>query len=152
MKRNDCSQLGGRSVTLLLVAVAILPLTLANCSKKSTPPVALPRDHVGWGEYKSQAIVIALPSDETELILKHEAIPYFVSIEGELVGMQAMEMPFPLGEGVSLDGIQVDSIVKFTFEVDWNPSYFITSITVLPAETELDFSDREPPTVYHTGP
>ena len=30
-------------------------------------------------------------------------------------------------------------------------AYFITSISVLPKETELDFSDREPPTTYDTG-
>lgn len=130
------------------MAAAIVPLT--NCSKE--PVVVLPPLHVGWGQYDSRAIVIALPADGNDLVLKHEAIPTFMSIEGECDGMQAMQMPFPLGEGVSLEGLNVDDIVTFSFEVDWDPGFFITSISVLPEETELDFSYVEPATIYITGP
>ena len=136
-----------------LVLAALVGLTLAGCFR-SEEPVQIEADelHIGWGVYFTRALVVALPADGQELELKHEAIPTFLSIKGEMIGMQAMQMPFPLGEGVSIEGIEVGDKVEFTFEVDWDPGYYIVSISALPDETELDFSKKDPPTVYNTGP
>jgi Cu/Ag efflux protein CusF len=135
-----------------LVAALAVPMALSGCFREPAPTEPEQSDHVGWGIYDARGIVVALPADGEDLMLKHEAIPTFRNIEGELVGMNSMQMPFPLGEGVSLEGIEVGDMVAFTFEVDWDPAYFIRSIEVLPEETELDFSAQEVPTVYETGP
>ena len=59
-----------------------------------------------------------------------------------VLGMKSMTMAFPVGEGVSLEGIEVGDLVTFTFVTVWGenyPEYRVTEITELPAETELEF-------------
>ena len=72
--------------------------------------------------------------------MRHEAMPGFVGIDGEVVGMESMTMPFPVGEGVELDGVEVGDKVGFTLEVEWegDPPYRITRVEELGAETVLD--------------
>ena len=55
--------------------------------------------------------------------------------------MNSMIMPFPLGEGVSLEGFTIGQPVEFDWEVDWegSPPYYITSLRPLPDDTVLDF-------------
>lgn len=136
----------------LAVAVPMSLVSLGGCSKEPEPTAIEQGLHVGWGVYDVRGVVVSLPEGGADLVIRHEAIGHFVSIKGEMVGMQAMQMPFPLAAGVSLEGIGVDDLVAFTFEVDWDPSYAIIAIEVLPAGTELDFSFKEVPTVYETGP
>lgn len=157
MSRTDLAssprQVKTRLIGLRLVLSALLPMALVGCFRAEEPAqVIVDETHVGWGEYYSRAEVVALPVDGGGITLRHEAIPTFLSIKGEMVGMQPMQMPFPLGEGVSIEGIEVGDKVEFTFEVDWDPGFFIVSISALPEETELDFSKKDPPTVYETGP
>ena len=136
-----------------LVLAALVPLTIAGCPRnEESAQVVVDEIHIGWGVYSVRAMVVALPVDGGGITLKHEAIPMFVDIKGDIVGMQPMQMAFPLGEGVSIEGIEVGDKVEFTFEVDWDPGFFIVSISTLPDETELDYSKKDPPTVYETGP
>ena len=82
----------------------------------------------------------ALPA--SDLQIQHEPIPSFANGKGEVVGMRAMAMPFPVAPAVSLDGLAVDDLVEFTFEVRWGeegPRWRVTRITELPAGTTLDF-------------
>lgn len=83
----------------------------------------------------------------SEFQVHHEAIDTFVGRDGRLVGMSAMVMPFPLGEGVSLDGIAPGDIVEVTFEVNWesDPYFQVTRLTELPPETALVFGKTKPP-------
>ena len=150
---TDPMRAGMRVIAWRLVLAACIPLTLSGCFRDEEPePAQVGEYHIGWGVYSTRGLVVRLPANGQDLELKHEAIPMFISINGEPIGMQAMQMPFPLGEGVSIEGIKVGDKVEFMFEVDWDPGYFIVSISALPDETELDFSDRDPPTVYETGP
>lgn len=73
----------------------------------------------------------------------HEPIPSFVRPDGKL-GMNAMSMPFPVAEGVSLEGFAVGDVVEFTWEhrKSGSPRYQMTAITRLPPETPLDFENR----------
>jgi hypothetical protein len=54
--------------------------------------------------------------------------------------MDSMTMPFPLAEGVELDGVEPGDKVGFTLEVEWegDPPYRITTLEELGAETVLD--------------
>jgi Cu/Ag efflux protein CusF len=100
----------------------------------------------GADVYEVRGEVTQLPNPDNpsaQLMVQHEPIPDFKNSKGEMVGMNAMEMPFPVGEGVSLDGIAVGDKVILTFEVQFQPStrYEVTAIEKLPADTTLDFGD-----------
>lgn len=117
--------------------------------------------------YVVRAQVAALPdpaSPMSDFMLRHEAIPAFKSNanETEPHGMNAMTMPFPLAEGVSLDGLTLGDAVTVEFTVrygaddgeieDWE----VISLEKLPAGTELHFgpapgADTPPATHDHTA-
>lgn len=85
---------------------------------------------------------------QTEFQVHHEAIDNFADAEGKVVGMGAMVMGFPLGPGVTLDGLAVGDMVELTFPVWWKdgaPDYFVTAIRKLPPETTLEFRPAKPP-------
>ena len=79
------------------------------------------------------------------MMIQHEAIKDFKNPDGEVIGMMSMTMPFPVGPGVSLEGIQPGDTVQFTFELRWKgkPPFQLTSIQKLPADTKLDFGSDE---------
>jgi len=127
-----------RSAALEPVVRCLLPLLLvAGCAG---------RGDEGEGEpvvqrYEVRGEVTRLPSTGADaLYVRHEAIPGFVDMDGEVVGMESMAMPFPLAEEVALDGVEVGDKVRFTLEVEWegDPPYRITRIEELGAETVLD--------------
>ena len=94
-------------------------------------------------EYTVRGQVVSLPTANDDLMVHHEAIPEYRSAAG--VGMDVMTMPFPLGEGVSLEGVEPGDKVSITFSVDykvgWSPiGYRVIAIEELPADTELDFT------------
>jgi Cu/Ag efflux protein CusF len=95
--------------------------------------------------YTVRGEVEQLPNPEVEgsdLMVRHEPIPDFENSKGEVVGMNAMTMPFPLAGDVSLEGIAVGDKVELTFEVQFEPStsFVTTEVTKLPPDTELDFT------------
>jgi Cu/Ag efflux protein CusF len=75
-------------------------------------------------------------------LIHHEAIPDFVDGYGEKRTMMSMAMAFGIERGVSLDGIAVGDKVEVTFAVDREryPSFHITALRELPADTELTLS------------
>lgn len=124
-----------------LLALLLLAASHAACSGD-------PREADGEGEapgvvqrYEVRGEVTRLPSAGVDaLSVRHEAMPGFVGIDGEVVGMESMTMPFPVGEGVELDGVEVGDKVGFTLEVEWegDPPYRITRVEELGADTVLD--------------
>ena len=99
--------------------------------------------------YEGRGEVTALPDPadpSTALAIRHEAIDDFADIDGDVVGMDAMTMPFPLAEGVSLAGLAPGDQVSFTLEVEWesDPPYRIARIDKLPPATPLDFRATRP--------
>lgn len=122
----------------LLRCLLLLSLVAPACSRgvqpgdPETPAVQ---------SYEVRGEVTRLPSAaEPALYVRHEAVPGFVDMDGEVVGMDSMTMPFPLAEGVALEGIAPGDRVRFTLEVEWegDPPYRITRIEELAAGTELD--------------
>lgn len=75
-------------------------------------------------------------------LIHHEAIPDFVDGYGEKRTMHSMAMAFGVAEGVSLDGVAVGDKLELTFVVDREryPTFQITSLRELPADTELALS------------
>jgi Cu/Ag efflux protein CusF len=99
--------------------------------------------------YEGRGEVTGLPDPNdpsTSLTLRHEAIDDFTDIDGDVVGMDPMTMPFPLADGVSLAGLAPGDKVSFTLEVEWegDPPYRIVRIDKLPPETPLDFRAARP--------
>ncbi len=95
-------------------------------------------------KYTVRGVVKQLPikdNPRTSLQIHHEAIPTFAK-GGKVIGMHEMTMEFPLGPGVSLEGIKVGDKVEFDFEVVESPSmrYYMTRIVALAAETKLNLA------------
>lgn len=134
-----------------LAAVVATSLLLAACgggpeSDRAGGEGEPPPDQT----YTVRGQVVALPARDTpgrNLRVRHEAVPDFVGVEGEVVGMASMTMPFPLAEGVSLEDVEVGDTVEMTFEVRWDGSepLRVVELRELPPGTTLDFEvPREP--------
>lgn len=102
-----------------LRCLCLLPFGLffAGCLSEPEKPPASPGD----GTYRVRGTIVALPSsDRPHLLVQHEAVPDFRDERGEIVGMDAMTMPFPLAPGLQWEGLAVGDHVELTFEVRWN--------------------------------
>lgn len=133
-----------KKFTLRVLGLAAAALLFGGCREKAAEPEKTTTVH----SYTVRAQVASVPvagDPRTEFSARHESIPEFKG-PGDEVGMSAMTMPFPLKDGVTLDGIAVGDKVEITFEViydlqkktpvDWEA----VSVKELPAETVLDFS------------
>lgn len=122
------------------VAVSMLCLSCGP-SDDQTPP-----DQV----YALRGVVQALPrAGKQEISIHHEAVPGFVNSEGEVVGMDAMTMPFHLADEETIDDLAPGDKISFDLEVRWSGRHLVTvrNVVELPADTVLDFeappSDKE---------
>lgn len=134
-----------RIVGRALLPVFALALVFAGCgSEPATEETSGP----GPATYTVRGRVVAMPStSDGEIQVEHEAIDDLVDFRGDVVGMDAMTMFFPLGEGAVAEEIVAGDIVEFDLLVDWNaePLSKITRIEKLPEDTELEFGRAEPP-------
>ena len=129
--------LGGarRGVGMALAGVVLVAL-LAGCGSEPIeqwPPVEV---------YSVRGEVASLPaSGRPTLGIRHEAIPEFVGITGEVEPMAPMTMQFAVVDGVDLAAIAIGSKIAFELEVDWSADERarVIALTALPPETELDF-------------
>jgi len=118
-----------------------------------TPPASAsktPADAEPDAVYIVRGKIVELPDPQnpvTEFQVHHEAIDAFKNGSGDIVGMGAMIMPFPLGEGVSLQGYAVGDVVEMTFADYYKPirHFFVTGLKKLPADTVLEFRKSAPP-------
>lgn len=88
-----------------------------------------------------------------EAQIRHMQIMDFKGADGEIPetadgipGMRSMTMPFPMADGVSLDGFAVGDKVEFDFAVSWDgarPSWEVTRIVKLDPTVEIDFSNAK---------
>lgn len=104
-------------------------------------------------EYTVRGRVTQLPGGPEhparEFMVRHEAIPEFRSSMAPTstkMGMMSMEMAFPLGEGVGLDGIGVGDAIELMFETAYDAEtgrlkgYHVETIRTLPADTVLEIA------------
>ncbi len=143
------------STVTAAVAVALffgLGCSDSTSQSSSTNQTQSQDDGLTRHSYTVRGKVVTIPSAERpidDLQIRHEAIPDYKDRMGDVVvnskgvqGMMAMTMGFPLADGVSLGDITPGDIVEFTFVTTWGedyPTYEVTTITKLPAETELNF-------------
>lgn len=127
------------TVPAVALAAAILALPGCGSGREAAPaPAGNSAPESAVYTYTIRGVVIELPKpDGHEIRILHEAVPDFRAADGTVVGMNAMQMPFTLGEGVSLDGIAVGDKVRFTFEVQ-DLRGRITAIERLPDDTVLE--------------
>ncbi len=93
--------------------------------------------------YTVRGEVVAVPGGggpTDQLRIRHEAVPDFVGIDGDVVGMASMTMPFPTADGVDVASLAPGDKVEFTLEVRWEgtPGYRISALHKLPPDTELE--------------
>lgn len=95
--------------------------------------------------YEVRGQVTRLPEPGRDAVsIRHERIPDFIDMDGRVVSMDSMAMPFPLASGLDLAGIESGDKVRFTLEVEWEDDdlpYRITEIEKLPAGTALDWRE-----------
>lgn len=120
---------------------------LPGCGSKQAPPKPRTVANAPVETYTTRGVVVALPDPKRkgspDLELHHESVPSLKDRDGTVVGMGEMTMPFPLAEGVTLEGVSVGDKLEVTFSVDWSraPVHRVTAWKKLPPETELDFRD-----------
>ena len=110
------------------VAVAAL-LVLAACGAEQEP---------NGKRYDVDGVVrgIDRSGETTRLTIEHEAIPDFVDIDGQVVGMDAMTMTMSVWSGASVPAtLIVGDAVRFRLDVDWGriPSALIVDLEVVEA-------------------
>ena len=131
-----------------VLMLAVLPLALAACGggggdeeqQAAQTGEQAPQPDV----YTVRGVVEKLPQadgPDKSLYVRHQAIAVYKDRSGNVVGMESMTMPFPVGPTVSLDGIAPGDPVEFTFEMVWEPQgrYQITALHELPADTQIEF-------------
>jgi Cu/Ag efflux protein CusF len=148
--------IGVRGLGLL----AALALSLGACEQKpapapagsstATPPPATTSSTAAPAEpdavYVVRGRVVSLPdpsNPSAEFRVHHEPIPDFKAPDGRVVGMNEMEMPFPVSDPTLLEGIAVGDAVELTFADWYKPmrTYKVTKVVKLPADTELNLKD-----------
>jgi hypothetical protein len=132
--------------TLTLCALGTLGVTACGPQKEVAP---LEAARTSGRTYTTRGQVTQLPDPANPgsgLYLSHEAIDNFVDRDGKTVGMDPMNMPFPVAEGVSLAGIAPADLVEFDLYVDWQADtpVAITRIRKLPPDTKLVFNAARP--------
>lgn len=124
--------------------------TSAEPESSEAPAVASDAEAASGGEtpeiytYRVRGEIKELPDPNdplSGLYIRHEAIDEFVTMEGEVRGMDSMTMPFMVADPVSFEGIEVGDKVAFTLTVSWDadPSIQVTEVEKLPADTQLEF-------------
>lgn len=126
-------------VTDLIPLRALAPLlllVLAVCGADEPSPA--PPD-----TYSARGIVRQLPREgrPVELYIHHEAIPSFKDMDGKVVGMDSMAMPFAVADPALIKGLAAGDRVAFDFEMSWQgrDPLSITRLEKLPPETRLAF-------------
>lgn len=134
--------------SLAIVLTALLATSLLGACRKSETQTEAPAAAEDWNRpevirYDVRGEVLRLPVEGAfaeEIVIRHETIADFKDADGEVVGMKAMSMPFPIQKGVSLEGIAPGDKVAFRFAMDWpNNRYQLESIQKLPDDTVLEF-------------
>lgn len=121
----------------LLCACAIL----SGCSQE--PPLPPPDQ-----TYTLRGKIETLPQTGkpmSELTIHHEPLPTFRDVNGTVVGMSAMVMPFTPTKALDLSVFAPGDVVEFTFEVRWKslPYSRLTRMTKLASDTQLNFKSGD---------
>lgn len=136
-----------RRFALCAVLLALMAVPACREERTAAPPAEQARAGASVYRMRGQVLSLPDPAQGLGLTIHHEAVDTFADLDGDVVGMDAMTMPFPTAAGVDLAPLAAGDKVAFTLEVDWegDPPYRITAIEELPADTPLEFRDARPP-------
>lgn len=100
--------------------------------------------------YTVRGEIVDLPDPEdptSGFFVYHEAIDTFRGMDGKVVGMSSMTMPFAVDEELDLSGLERGDKVEFDLHVDWDgdPATLVTRVEKLPPDTVLEFRGAQPP-------
>lgn len=103
-----------KRLTALLVAGIILTSCSSNPKQVGKPEQAssidsIPESKVEMKNYEGAGIVISIPPNKKQIIIKHGVIPGF---------MEAMTMPFNVPDSLLLEGIHPKDSVKIFIDYD----------------------------------
>jgi hypothetical protein len=136
---------------IVAAALGVTALALVACTDSTETEAVGADESAVINVYEVRGRVMQVPSPtepNSEFQVYHEAIPAFKANanETEPTGMNAMAMPFPIGETLSLEGIEVGDIVRLSFMVEYDPEtgdlmgWEATEVEELAPDTELTFS------------
>ncbi len=99
--------------------------------------------------YTVRALVLSLDPPAgpvAEIKVHHEAIDDFANAKGDVIGMNAMTMPFPLASPDLAKDLAPKDVIQMTFSLDWqaNRPLEVVAIEKLPQETQLEFRKANP--------
>jgi len=122
-------------LVVALASVLLAGLACGGTAREDEGPVQA---------YTVRGEVVAVPGGggpTDQLRIHHEAVPDFIGIDGDVVGMAPMTMPFPTADSVDVASLAPGDKVEFTFEVRWggSPAYQISKLHKLPPDTQLTF-------------
>lgn len=119
------------------LSLVLLLLTVGACSQDADRGAAERAEPARY-TVRGQLDVIG----DGELFVFHEAIPEFVGHSGEVVGMDSMQMPFALGDRVSIEGLEPGDKVEMTVAVDFGAKepMRVLAIEELPPGTVLELT------------
>ncbi len=132
-----------------LAALLLLCMVIPGCSAPTTQEEKAPEEaEASQATYRVEGKVRRLPkegSPRQEVLIAHGALPNFRDRDGEVVGMEAMTMSFPLADTAMLDGLAVGDRIDFEFQVDWEgtPPLVVTQLEKLPPAADTDETGSE---------
>jgi Cu/Ag efflux protein CusF len=97
--------------------------------------------------YTIRAEVVRLPERPGgDVVLRHEAVDDFTDMDGAVVGMDSMTMPFPVARGAWPEGVKVGDKLEALLVVDWGKGFQVLErVSKLPTGTQLHFRKAHRP-------
>lgn len=122
--------------------------TEADAQADAEPEEPAPPPEPETYTVRGEIVDLPDPEDPTSgFFVYHEAIDTFRGMDGKVVGMSSMTMPFAIDEDLDLEGLQRGDKVEFDLHVDWDgdPATLVTRVEKLPPDTILEFRGAQPP-------
>ena len=136
-----------RCISGSVFALCLL-LSLAGCGERGDDAAAPGNASVTKGQaaefegarHQSRGMIKKMLDQKGKVSIAHEEMPGFTNKKGEVVGMKAMTMPFPVGESIDMADYEVGDKVAFVMVLNWDEPgvYYIAEINKLPSDTELN--------------
>ncbi len=130
-----------RHLLFITILICSLCLPIAGCkSKNAGSSVKQGITYV----YHLKGIIRSLPvpmQGPPSMMIKMQAIPHWIGINGKVTPMATMTMPCQLAKTVSVADLAVGDKIAFTYKVNWaQDTMLITRIAKLPQSTVINFN------------
>ncbi len=109
----------------------LILILITACSGQPTPSEPPP-------SYTVRGVLRGLPeagASLPEVLIRHQAIPEFTDADGQIVGMQAMSMPFVIENPALLKGLTPGAEIEIDFEVRFKERKLLWLTGLRPVKT-----------------